>query len=135
MKTSPRSHRTKRTPAAERARLLAAFERSGLSAAAFARQHGLHYTTFCGWRHQRAKLKSAPAFVQVELTGPPTADGLLVELGGGARLRICGRCLPLALSRRKTRSNRSTTGRLWCARTARRSAGPVLFSRNRASMA
>jgi transposase-like protein len=88
MKTSTRFHRIKRTTAAERARLLAAFERSGLSAAAFARQHGLHYTTFCGWRHQRAKLKPAPAFLQVELTAPPTAGGLIVELGGRARLRI-----------------------------------------------
>jgi transposase-like protein len=88
MKTSPRSHRTRRTTVAERARLLAAFDRSSLSAAVFARQHGIHYTTFCGWRHQRAKLKPAPAFVQVELTAPPAAGGLLVELGGNARLRI-----------------------------------------------
>ena len=89
MKTSNRFHRLKRTTVRERARLLAAFDRSGLSAAAFARQHGLHYTTFCGWRQQRAQLKPAPAFVQVELTAPPTAaEGLLVELGGNARLRI-----------------------------------------------
>ncbi len=88
MINSNRIPRASRTPAAERARLLAAFERSGLSAAAFARQHGLHYTTFCGWRHQRAKLKPAPAFVQVELTAPPTADGLVVEWGGNVRLRI-----------------------------------------------
>ena len=88
MKTSTRFHRIKRTDAAARARLLAAFDRSGLSAAAFARQHGLHYTTFCGWRHQRAKLKPAAAFVEVQLTAPPAAGGLLVELGGNARLRI-----------------------------------------------
>lgn len=88
MKTSPRSHRTKRTPAAERARLLAAFDRSGLSAAVFAREHGLHYTTFCGWRARRSKTKPAPAFVQVELAASPGADGLLVEPGGNARLRI-----------------------------------------------
>lgn len=88
MKTSTRSHRTQRTSVAERARLLAAFERSGLSAAAFARQHQLNYTTFCGWRHRHARLKAAPAFVQVELAAPPAAAGLLVELGGHARLRI-----------------------------------------------
>ena len=88
MKTSSRFPRTKRTPAVERARLLAAFDRSGISAAAFAREHGIHYTTFCGWCHRRPRLKSAPAFVQVELGAPPAADGLLVELGGGARLRI-----------------------------------------------
>lgn len=88
MKTSTPSRRTQRTTAAGRARLLATFDGSGLSAAAFARQHGLHYTTFCGWRHRRAKLKPAPAFVQVELAAPSAADGLLVELGGHARLRI-----------------------------------------------
>ncbi len=88
MKSSNRTSRAPRTTAAKRARLLAAFDRSALSAAAFARQHGLHYTTFCGWRHQRAKLKPAPAFVQVELTAPPAADGLLIELGGNSRLRI-----------------------------------------------
>jgi transposase-like protein len=101
MKTSTRSHQTQRTTVGERARLLAAFDRSGLSAAAFARQYGIHYTTFCGWRQQRAKLKPSPALVQVELTAPPAAEGLLVELtappaaegllvelGGNARLRI-----------------------------------------------
>lgn len=88
MKTTSRSPRTQRTPVAERAQLLAAFDQSGLSAAAFARQHGLRYTTFCGWRHQRAKLNPAPTFVQVELTAPPAAAGLVVELGGHARLRL-----------------------------------------------
>lgn len=56
----------RRTDAARRAQLLAAFERSGLSAAAFARRHGLHYTTFCGWRQRRTQAKTALAFVQVE---------------------------------------------------------------------
>lgn len=88
MKTSTRSPRTRHTPASERAQLLAAFDQSGLSAAAFARQHQLNYTTFCSWRHQRAKRKPAPAFVQVELAAPPAVAGLLVELGGHARLRI-----------------------------------------------
>lgn len=88
MKTSTRSHRTPRTTVAERAQLLAAFDRSGLSAAAFARKQGIHYTTFCGWRSRRSMTKPAPAFVQVELATPPTADGLVVELGGNARLRI-----------------------------------------------
>lgn len=88
MKISNRPTRAKRTAAACRAQLLRAFDRSGLSAAAFARQHGLHYTTFCGWRARRPKPKPSPAFVQVELTTPPPADGLIIELGGKARLRI-----------------------------------------------
>lgn len=88
MKTFNRTLRARRTGAARRAELLAAFDRSGLSAATFARRHGLHYTTFCGWRHQRAKRKPLPAFVQVELAVPPPDGGLIVELSGGARLRI-----------------------------------------------
>jgi hypothetical protein len=68
--------------------LLTQFDRSGLSAAAFARRHQLTYTTFCGWRKQRARLKSSPAFVQVELTAATSPATLLIELGGQARLRI-----------------------------------------------
>jgi hypothetical protein len=41
--------RRARTSVARRRQLLAAFERSGLTAAAFARQHGIVYTTFCSW--------------------------------------------------------------------------------------
>lgn len=66
--------------------LLAAFDRSGLSAAAFARRHGLHYTTFCNWRHRRTK--SAPGFVQVELPAPTAPAEVTVELGATARIRI-----------------------------------------------
>ena len=88
MKTSHRLSRARRTSAARRAQLLAAFDCSGLSAAAFARKHGLHYTTFCGWRSRRSSAKPVPAFVQVELPAPPTSSGLIVELGGNARLRI-----------------------------------------------
>lgn len=80
--------RRARTPASRRARLLAQFERSGLSAAAFARQRGLHYTTFCGWRQRQGQAAPPPGFVQVELSAPPPPVELLVELGGPARLRI-----------------------------------------------
>ncbi|MBE0540965.1 MAG: hypothetical protein IH623_06240 [Verrucomicrobia bacterium] len=78
-----------RTRAARRAKLLVAFDRSGLSAAAFARQHGLTYTTFCGWRHRRAKAKPSPSFVQVELaTCAPVPAELVIELDGRARMRV-----------------------------------------------
>jgi hypothetical protein len=79
--------RKHRTPAARRTKLLAAFERSGLSAAAFARQHGLSYTTFCGWRHRQARTHS-PAFVQVELPPPPAPVDLTLELPGNVRLHL-----------------------------------------------
>jgi hypothetical protein len=80
--------RRARTSRTQRAQLLAAFERSGLSAAAFARQHHLHYTTFCGWRARQTPATPAPGFVQVELSASPSPVALLVEWGGGARLRI-----------------------------------------------
>lgn len=80
--------RQARTSLTQRARLLAQFERSGLSAAAFARQHRLHYTTFCNWRQRQAKIEVAPDFVQVDLSSAPAPTGLVLELGAGARLRL-----------------------------------------------
>ena len=82
-----RPKRSRRT-AAQRAQLLAAFARSGLSAAAFARQHQLHYTTLCGWRQRQAQARSAPGFVQVELSSSLTPVELVLELGPHARVRI-----------------------------------------------
>lgn len=78
--------RVQRIGATRRAQLLAAFDRSGLSAAAFTRQHRIHYTTFCGWRRRRSK--GSPGFVQVELPTPTVAVELVVELGTSARLRL-----------------------------------------------
>ena len=90
MKTSNRfpRRRGQRVNAVRRTQLLAAFDRSGLSAAAFARQHDLTYTTFCGWRHRQAKTKSLPGFVQVELPTPEPATPLVIELGTQGRIRI-----------------------------------------------
>jgi transposase-like protein len=87
MNASNASPRSPRSTPAQRARLLAAFARSGLSAAAFARRHGLHYTTFCAWRQRRARAKTAPAFLQVEVPAPTAPPPLLIELGR-ARLRL-----------------------------------------------
>jgi transposase-like protein len=92
--SSPR--RAPRTDAALRAQLLAAFDRSGLSAADFARQHGVHYTTFSGWRQRRDRAKGSPAFVQVELAPPAPPSELVIEMGA-ARLRVVSAAqLPLA---------------------------------------
>jgi len=77
-----------RTDAARRSQLLSAFDRSGLSAAAFARRHGLNYTTFCGWRQRRARGRTSPAFVQVQLAAPTAPAELTIELGAHARLLI-----------------------------------------------
>ena len=86
-KVSPH-RRSARTDAAHRAQLLAEFDRSGLSAAAFARQHRLNYTTFCGWRAQRAKTRKVPGFVQVEVAVPPPPVELVIEVGPQTRLRV-----------------------------------------------
>ena len=84
---SPR-RRAPRTDPAQRAQLLGAFDHSKLSAAAFARQHGIHYTTFCGWRRRRDQAKASPAFVQVDLPEPAPPVDLVIELGAAARLRV-----------------------------------------------
>ena len=76
-----------RTSPRRRRQLMAAFERSGLSAAAFARQHGIVYTTFCSWRRRRPTLPT-PGFVEVELAGPPSPEPIVVELGQRARVRV-----------------------------------------------
>jgi transposase-like protein len=82
------SARRPRTSPRQRAQFLAAFERSGLSAAAFARQQGIGYSTFCGWRHRQARPHSSPVFVEVELSEPTAPAELCIELGAAARLRL-----------------------------------------------
>ena len=78
---------SRRTSARQRAKLLAAFDRSGLSAAAFARKHQINYTTFCGWRQRRDKTRASD-FIQVELPEPGAGHDLIVEVGADIRLRI-----------------------------------------------
>lgn len=87
MNRATSSTHTRRTTARERAKLLAAFDRSGLSAAAFAREEQINYTTFCGWRQRRDKAP-APEFIEVEMPAPGVASDLVVEVGAKVRLRI-----------------------------------------------
>ena len=100
MKTSNGSFPRRRAPridAARRAQLLAAFDRSGLSVAAFARQQGIHYTTLHGWRRRQGRGRTSPAFVQVDLSALAAPTELMVELGATARLRlVCPAQIPLA---------------------------------------
>jgi hypothetical protein len=86
--TGARARRRRRTDAAQRAELLAAFDRSGVSAAAFTRQQGLNYTTLCGWRQRQEPRPPAPVFVQIELPPPTASTALVIELGPPARMRI-----------------------------------------------
>ena len=85
-RVSPR-RRAARTNAVQRAQLLAVFDRSGLSGADFARRHGVHYTTFSGWRRRRDRAQTSPAFVQVELAAPTPASEVVIEMGA-ARVRL-----------------------------------------------
>jgi len=68
--------------------LLAEFNRSGQSAAEFARQHGLNYTTFCGWRKRWERAKALPSFVPVEVTPCAAVQELVIEAGAQVRMRI-----------------------------------------------
>ena len=81
---SPRRQRKSIDPK-RRAELLAAFERSQLTAASFARRHGIHYTTLYAWRR---RTKASPEFVEVELPTPAAPVELTVELGAHARMRL-----------------------------------------------
>jgi hypothetical protein len=93
------------TPA-QRGAMLDAFERCGVSAMSFARQHGLKYQTFISWLRKRREererqVDDGGGFAEVVL-GPPSdpgpgAPGLRVELPGGAILYVTSRAaLPLA---------------------------------------
>jgi transposase-like protein len=78
--------------------ILAEFERSGVSAAQFAKLTGLKYSTLAGWvqRYRRAKPKGSPQRVRLleAMVEPTPAAGgekplaVVVELPGGARLEI-----------------------------------------------
>lgn len=93
---SPKSH-PKPASARRRQALLAAFARSGLTAAAFARQHGIQYTTFCGWRQRQAK--GSADFVEVDVPPPAAPIEVTVELGAQARMRLrCTDPVELAVS-------------------------------------
>ena len=85
-----------RTPAAQRDALLDAFDQSGMSAAAFARLHGIKYPTFASWRQKRNRnqLSESPpvsepgAFFEEVHFSPREVAGLTVALPGGASVQI-----------------------------------------------
>ena len=94
------------TPA-QRQELLDAFDRSGLSAMAFARSHGVCYQTFIAWQRKRREYPtlptthSGPAFAEVLVTDrQPAGQGgaLRVILPCGSTVEIPSRAaLPLAV--------------------------------------
>jgi transposase-like protein len=70
-------------------RLVARWERSGLTQAAFARQCGMSVHTFTGWRHRvRAAAPRTPNFTEVVLAAPPPAVVAEVVLRNGWVVRV-----------------------------------------------
>lgn len=74
---------------------LDAFERSNMSGAAFARLHGIRYTTFASWRKRRKQQRqptvgeAATFFEEVEVRQPDSnAVGLNISLPGGAGVTV-----------------------------------------------
>jgi len=76
--------------------ILAEYERSGLSAAEFARRTGLKYSTLAGWlqRYRRTRrgkragaLRLLEAVVEGAAAGGPSST-LSLQLAGGARMEI-----------------------------------------------
>ena len=81
------------TTAEDRESWLDAFEQSGMSGAAFARLHGIKYTTFAYWRQCRKRERqpeTAGAFFE-EVDVRPAQHGtvgLKVALPGGASVQV-----------------------------------------------
>lgn len=75
-------------PKERREQLLAEYERSGLSQAAFARREGVRYPTFAHWVQESRRGASAeargvvPRFVEVDVAAPGLSE-LSVVLPGG----------------------------------------------------
>jgi transposase-like protein len=82
----------------QRRLILAEFERSGVSAARFARQSGLKYSTLAGWLQRYRRTKPQGRARQVRLLeavveqapkpGPPNQGVLVLQLPGGALVEI-----------------------------------------------
>ena len=81
-----------RTPRSRREELLAEFERSGLSQAAFARRAGVRYPTFAHWVQERRRTdggtaeapatsaNATPRFVELRLPSAPPPSSVAAEL-------------------------------------------------------
>lgn len=77
-----------RMPPQRRESLLDEFERSGVSAAKFARLVGINYATFAGWAQQRRKDRAA-SVSSTSATAPlPEPSRLAAAVTSGAPLRL-----------------------------------------------
>jgi transposase-like protein len=77
------------TRAAERETLVRAYEESGLTQKAFARQEGVKYTTFVSWVQECRRRRPGPKIGFAELTLPRAASAapLEVQLADGTIIR------------------------------------------------
>jgi hypothetical protein len=82
----------------QRRAILEEFERSGVSAAQFAKNTGLKYSTLAGWlqRYRRAKPRRAPrgvrlleAVIDPSLSQEGASAGLMIHLPGQVRIELC----------------------------------------------
>lgn len=97
-------HRT----AKEKARILRAHRRSGLSLLAFARRHELCYTSLLRWRSGQSAApevgapldsQADPRFIRVKMEGDGTDGDYVVSWPGGRSLKIPWRFEPESLRR------------------------------------
>ena len=92
----PSSPTQARTNRAKRDEILDTFEASGMSAASFARQHDIRYTTFANWVRRRRELKNddvaaaPPEFAEVVVRRRPDAvASITIGFPGGASTEVC----------------------------------------------
>ena len=75
------------TRAAEREKLVRAYEESELTQKAFAKQEGVKYTTFVSWVQESRRRSAGPKVRFAELTLPRSAAPLEVHLADGTIIR------------------------------------------------
>lgn len=82
-----------RTPPEKQAEMLAAFERSAMSAVEFAEHAGIKYPTFASWIQKRRRARGAEgvgavSWVEAEVGSESGSGSLVVELAGGCRMVV-----------------------------------------------
>jgi len=94
-KPSPKGHRIQRRSVTERRRLLARYERSGLSQKAFCQRHGVALSTLQYWRRRARDTdqEPTPSFVEIpQVAGMARAlaseAAVIIELPGGVRFEV-----------------------------------------------
>ncbi len=80
-------------PATERAALILAYQRSGLTQRVFAQREGIKYSTFTAWLQGRRRAEAPEGknvrFAEVAMPEPATGGGITMELPDGVVIRGC----------------------------------------------